>query len=127
MSEPAVRLTAGFPLPPPARGTCTWCGQVVTYDPEADVWRAASGRTSCTGAERGATCAFDFYRSAGIDPLTLSFHDVSCSCQFSFPHHSYDAPAYVGPVPQCCGRPMRAMSDRWVCREHCGTELRPDS
>ena len=57
---------------------CRWCGHRVQRT--RGEWLTVDGLL-CSPTLRGPICVFWFYRTYGIDPLRLSFHDSSCTCQ----------------------------------------------
>jgi len=72
---------------------CRWCGHRVQRT--RGEWLTVDGLL-CSPTLRGPICVFWFYRTYGIDPLRLSFHDSSCTCQATIMHNPIEL---AGPAP----------------------------
>jgi hypothetical protein len=72
---------------------CRWCGHPVQR--KRGEWFTADGQL-CSPTLRGPICVFWFYRTYGIDPLQLKFHDSSCTCQATIMHSPVEL---AGPAP----------------------------
>lgn len=155
----------GAPLYQPGR-PCRWCSRTTRrmyVDARYDISVDDNGNSHCTPADRGIEsgkpghCVFGYYSDPAVmgptrtdrkgkfiggafDPLTLSFHDSSCSCHRSLPHTEDLAvlgEPYPWPdlLPWHCGQPMQmrfyaprlaaemGQAGGWHCRAG-GTEIK---
>jgi len=69
-------------------------------------WFTVDGQL-CSPSLRGPICVFWFYRTYGIDPLQLKFHDSSCTCQATIMHSPIElaGPASFAAIRRGSGDP----------------------